>query len=177
MTWVGTVSGRKVDFLAPDPEQITIEDIATGLSHINRFAGQMTVPYSVAQHSVYCSIYCPSHPLDALMHDAPEAYMSDVPRPLKLMLSDWKELEHRLYGVIATKYGISPIIPPEVKNVDDRMLFTERRDIQPDHLPWTWRRQPYLWRVKPWGPKRAKREFLRRFHALRKGEECRSLSA
>jgi hypothetical protein len=174
MTWVGTVSGRKIDFLAPDPDELVIEDIATGLAHINRFAGQTLVPYSVAQHSVYCSLYCPSHPFDALMHDFPEAYMSDVPRPLKRMLGEaWVELEHRLYEVGAAKFGMLPKIPPEVKDVDDRMLFTERRDIQPDHMPWPWKRNPYLWRIKPWGPKRAKAVFLKRFHQLSEAKQCR----
>lgn len=176
MTWIGTVSGRKIDFADPDPSEFDIEDIATGLSHINRFAGQTITPYSVAQHSVYCSLYCKSHPFDALMHDFPEAYMSDVPRPLKRMLTEWEALEKRVYAVGAAKWGLAFPIPPEVKEVDDRMLFTERRDVQPDHIAWPWRRNPYLWHVEPWTAKRAKSEFLKRFHEL-EGKRCESLAS
>lgn len=175
MSWIGTVSGRKIDFLEPDPDEFDIEDIAIGLAHINRFSGQTTVPYSVAQHSVLCSLYCKDYPFDALMHDFPEAYMSDVPRPLKLLLGDaWVDIEKRVYRVGAEKWGLNYPIPAPVKDVDDRMLFTERRDVQPDHIAWTWRRNPYLWHVDPWGPERAKCEFLKRFREL-EGKKCGQL--
>lgn len=167
MSFIGTVSGRKIDFLAPDVDEIDIEDIATGLAQVNRFCGQTEMPYSVAQHSVLCSLYCPDHAFVALMHDAPEAYMGDCPRPLKLLLgSAWKDIEYRLLEAIFTKYDLPIGDMPYVKNVDDRMLFTERRDIQPRHIPWPWRRNPYLWNITPWSAAKSKREFLKRFQYL-----------
>ena len=83
-TWMETISGKRVDLFSPDPSQIDIYDIAHQLSQINRFNGATKVPYSVAQHSLYVSMLVPEHlQLDALLHDAHEAYMGDINTPLK----------------------------------------------------------------------------------------------
>lgn len=178
--WLGTVSGRKIDFINPDPDEINIEDIATGLSNVARFAGQTEGHYSVAQHSHHCSVYCNEYPLEALLHDASEAYMGDCPRPLKDLLGDgWRDVENNLMEVIAAKFGFQWPLPPEVKDVDDRMLFTERRYFQPRHVPWPWRRQPYRVRLMAWLPHEARKKFLERFHyltAAKEEAECLQLS-
>lgn len=174
MTWISTMSGRKIDFLAPDPEQIHIEDIAAGLAAMPRWCGQTqfqdeAVHYSVAQHSCLCSDFCPEHALAALLHDAAEAYMGDCPRPLKQLLGGaWRECEERLQQAIFTRFGLPPEIPAAVKAVDDRMLMTERRDLQPHCPPWEsgpWP-EPFLWRIEPWSQNFARDEFLFAFRIL-----------
>ena len=144
-TEIGTRKGLALDFVDPHPDSIDIEDIAHCLSRIPRFCGHTLYKISVAQHCVLVAEQCPpEYKLEGLLHDAPEAYMMDCPRPLKNMLQPaWGEVEDRLYKVIAIKYGALPAIPKEVKTVDDRMLFTEKRDQQPYAPDWGWELEPY----------------------------------
>jgi len=86
MTWIGTVSGERLDYLNPLPERIRIEDIATGLSNgASRFVGQLEKRYTVAQHSVMVAYTVwvetkdPVISMQALLHDASEAYTGDCP--------------------------------------------------------------------------------------------------
>jgi 5'-deoxynucleotidase YfbR-like HD superfamily hydrolase len=173
MTWISTLSGRKIDFIHPDPGQIDIEDIAAGLAAMPRWCGQTVfagkpVHYSVAQHSVYCSRMCPTHGLAALLHDAAEAYMGDCPRPLKDFLRQaWADVEGRLLATIFKKFGLDPFIPPAVKAIDDRLLMTERRDLQPHCPPWDWHGpDPFTWNIAPVAPSQARAMFLKRFTDL-----------
>jgi len=78
-SFIQTYSGKRIDFENPDPDQIDIVDIAHGLSNLCRFSGQSKYFYSVAQHSFYVSLVCKENKLQALLHDATEAYMADVP--------------------------------------------------------------------------------------------------
>lgn len=178
MTWISTLSGRKIDLLAPDPDQIDIEDVAAGLAALPRWCGQTqargrAVHYSVAQHSWLCSKRCPTHALAALLHDAAEAYMGDCPRPLKALLGGaWHEIESRLQAAIFARYGLPPEIPAAVKRVDDRLLMTERRDLQPLCPPWDPRGdgsdwpKPYPWHVAPWPPGQARVAFAAQLRRL-----------
>jgi 5'-deoxynucleotidase YfbR-like HD superfamily hydrolase len=110
-----TVSGRKIDVLNPDPKDISIEDIAWGLSRIPRFCGATIpfVPYSVAQHSIQVmkecnSIRAPGPKMfnlafHGLMHDAAEAYIGDIPSPIKQIpgfKEKIKEVENKLLATI-----------------------------------------------------------------------------
>jgi 5'-deoxynucleotidase YfbR-like HD superfamily hydrolase len=171
-SWVGTASGRKVDFLAPDPEQITIEDIATGLANVCRFGGQVDAHYSVAQHCVLASFLVPKgDELAALLHDAEEAYTGDCPRPLKHLLgAKWREVQDRLSAVILTKFGLASKLPATVKETDNRLLVTERDQFQPRGPEWTgaWLDgvAPYAIAIKPMTPAEARRVFLERFAEL-----------
>ena len=81
MSYIATSTEKHIDFVNITPDQICIEDIARGLSNECRFAGQLESFYSVAQHSVYVSqIVPPEYALEALLHDAAEAYIKDIPR-------------------------------------------------------------------------------------------------
>jgi len=149
---IATYSGRVISPLDPDPAQIAIEDIAHALSNQCRFTGHVRTFYSVAEHSVRCvrelidqNFYFPilEYPdppeeLDllgwTLLHDASEAYLSDIARPVKQGLGFggiYREVETRLMEVIATKYRLSWPQPDEVTRVDDVMLRTEQRDLMP----------------------------------------------
>lgn len=104
-TTIDTQSGRRIDFAAPDPAEICIEDIAAGLAKVCRFGGQATAFYSVAQHAVLVRrlvIERGRHDLGlvALHHDSHEAYACDIPKPLKHLLPSYVEVADRLDAAI-----------------------------------------------------------------------------
>lgn len=133
MTWLTTFTGKEFDYLEPTVDSICIEDIAKGLSHECRFAGQINQFYSVAQHCVECSYIVPAQfALEALLHDATEAYCKDIPSPLKWLLDDYKKIERNLDRIIRNKFGLSIFESKEVKHADLVMLATERRDLLPN---------------------------------------------
>lgn len=120
MSWIITASNKKLDYRKPDPDQIIIEDIATGLSNMPRFAGQIKQFYSVAEHCILAerqyvqsvsvkSIRLPDKEIckAILMHDATEAYMCDIPTPLKRLLPDYQFFETLLDTTIKIKFDIS----------------------------------------------------------------------
>jgi hypothetical protein len=123
---IRTFTGKYVNVFDPDPDTICIEDIAHALSQQIRFGGHLPQPYTVAQHSLFCSYLAEDeHKLAALMHDASEAYLLDVPRPVKLKLCNYKEIEDKLMEVIAAKYGFAFPFDPNIKVVDEQMLRSE----------------------------------------------------
>lgn len=173
MGWISTAGGHKVDYEDPDPDEITIEDIARGLSNICRFAGQIDFFYSVAQHSILVAERVPvQHALAGLLHDASEAYCQDIPRDLKQMLPDYKVIEDRMMGVILTKFGLPAKLPPSVKEADNRLLLSEKRDLQPRGLDWGWKLTPYPEKITPWAPHIARVKFLAMFTRLSKEQEA-----
>jgi hypothetical protein len=123
---IRTYSGKSFDLSIRDPDSITIEDIAHGLSHQPRFAGQLKKFYTVAQHSVLVASLVPDeHKLAALMHDSAEAYMGDMPSPFKKMMPDFKYLEYELLAVISEKYGFEYPFTAHIKKADTTLLKME----------------------------------------------------
>lgn len=123
-------SGNYFDFENIESNKIEISDIAHGLSNVCRFAGQCPEFYSVAQHSVLVSQLLPPHlQLQGLLHDASEAYMGDVAKPLKNLLPDYVALEKRVEAHIFESFGLPSTLDYMVKNADMRLLRTEQRDI------------------------------------------------
>lgn len=170
MTQLTTWSGRKVDYANPSPEDINIVDIATALSRECRYAGHASHFYSVAQHSVLCSrIVPPEHAVEALLHDAAEAYIKDIPTPLKRMLPDYKVIEARFDWAIRVQFGL-PLEPSKVvKDADNILLVTEVRDLFPSgrvlhKVPVP--AEPMNGRIWPLAPETAKDQFLDRFNFL-----------
>lgn len=162
-------SGADFDFLDPWSSDFTIDDIAHGLSNICRYSGQCESFYSVAEHSLLVSETAIGYELEALMHDAAEAFLGDITRPLKQMLPDYKRLEADVERAIFLRFGIQLPVPLEVKQADLRVLAAEQRQIMPrgtddwlcgQHIT------PATVIVRNLAPTEAKREWLERFHAL-----------
>ena len=174
--YLQTVSGRRVNPFDPDPEQLDIEDIARALANLCRFGGHSRVFYSVAQHSVIVSELVEQRGGDAedvfaaLMHDASEAYLGDMPHPIKHrspLGAAFKAAEGHLEDGIRERFGIKPDVP-EIKRADRALLATERRVFSGES--WHW---PELDGVEPldlelsaWSPEEAARVFRERFAEL-----------
>lgn len=127
-SWIMSYTGRKFWPLDPRAEDIDIVDIAHALSNICRFTGHVRTFYSVAEHCVLASRHVPpEHALAALLHDASEAYLCDIARPVKYQptMAFYREAETRLEHVICDRFGVD-IYDPHVRKIDDRMLVTER---------------------------------------------------
>lgn len=171
--WVQTYTGRKVFPLYLHPAEVCIEDIAHALSNVCRFTGHSSAFYSVAQHSVYVSFYCePADALAGLLHDATEAYLLDLPRPLKRHadFAFYRTAEADAHRAIAAAFGLPEQIPASVLEADARILATEARDLMsPLHPDWIARAEPYPRRVYPWSPELAKELFTNRFFYLTAG--------
>lgn len=133
MPWIQTYTGKKIDIERPSSKLIDIRDIAHGLSLQCRFAGQCRTFYSIAQHSIYAYQLCKDQPFDirmwALLHDAAEAYISDVSTPVKKLLESYDYYEIKLLLKISDRFGLSKEIPNYVKKVDKVLLMTEARDL------------------------------------------------
>jgi 5'-deoxynucleotidase YfbR-like HD superfamily hydrolase len=130
-----TVSGLAIDLLHPAPNAIHIIDIAHGLALQCRFAGQIREFYSVAQHSVLVSQLVPREDaLWGLLHDASEAYISDVPAPLKEtpFLTGYRMVEAGLMNAVLKQFGMVCQYcdePRSVRLADKVALATEFRDL------------------------------------------------
>jgi uncharacterized protein len=132
MTYIRTRSGIKFDYVNPTVDMIISSDIALGLSNTCRFAGQCSSFYSVAQHSVLVSeLVEPQFAVCALLHDASEAYMTDIPRPLKKLLPDYKLIEDKVMSVISEKFKFDWPMPEEVKVADNLALAMEAYSFMP----------------------------------------------
>lgn len=171
MSYIETHTGNHVDLAAPRTHTISIIDIAHALSHINRFTGHTPEAYSVAQHSVMASHLVPPHlALEALLHDATEAYLGDVSSPLKAMLPDYQRIEAQLDMVIRLKFGLPAEMSPDVKHADLVMLATEKRDLlrSTDHWPLLDGIEPMKSPIYAWHAQIARTIFLTRFRELTK---------
>ena len=172
-------SGAWFDFCAPGDSAFTIEDIAHGLANICRYSGQCSKFYSVAEHSMLVSEVAAGFEFEALLHDAAEAFMGDITRPLKQMLPEYKRIEREVEKAIFGRFGIPSPLPPEVKNADLKVLATEQRQIMPKGTDGWVRSQkiiPAHVAIRHLSPDEAKRAFLARYEVLRRAYQLRTVS-
>ncbi|MGO8184148.1 hypothetical protein [Rhizobium leguminosarum] len=164
-------SGATLDFLDPDSSDFTIDDIAHGLSNICRYSGQCEDFYSVAEHSILVSDVAREYAFEALLHDAAEAFLGDITRPLKQLLPDFRLIEKNVERVILSRFGLAPSLPEQVKVADLRVLAAEQAQIMPIGLnAWAFGAGivPADVRVRFFTPQIAKLRFLERFDELTK---------
>jgi hypothetical protein len=126
---IRTASGGIINFHGPDPGQITLEDIARGLANVCRYSGQVRQFYSVAEHCIMVSRHAPLHLKPyALIHDAAEAYIGDVPRPVKLLCPEYQAVEHRVEQAILKRFNIGQPSSGDlyiIKTLDNASLLLE----------------------------------------------------
>ncbi|MCG3463088.1 HD family hydrolase [Xenorhabdus bovienii] len=171
MSWLTTYTKKHIYLSNISESSICLEDIAQGLSNECRYAGQIQQFYSVAEHSVLVSkLVEPEFALEALLHDATEAYLKDLPSPLKAILPEYQKLERQLYVVIADKFGIPHETSAAVKQADLALLATERQQLEiagDEYWPCLNGVNPVEWLVIiPFTPIQARYRFLARFHEL-----------
>lgn len=166
--WMQTFTGRQFYPLDPRPEDIDIVDIAHALSMQCRYNGHVHTFMSVAEHCVLVSqVVAPEFALWGLLHDATEAYVGDMIRPLKLHMPEYRAVEDRVMLAIAQRFGIAPTMPPEVKTADSRILLDERAALLGAPAgDWNVAGEPYGIEIPAWDPQTAETQYLQRFMAL-----------
>lgn len=164
--WVQTWGGECFDLLEPEAGQVFFADIAHALSNICRFNGHCTRFYSVAEHSVVMSRLVPSDLARwALFHDATEAYVGDMVRPLKEILPAFKRIEEGVARAIAKRFGLGDR-PAALRVHDLRMLATEAEQLMDgQRRPWGSLQgvAPFDVALPCWPPQEAARQFFARF--------------
>lgn len=135
--YIETISGRKIDFHNPDPDQIVIEDIVHALRNTCRFGGFVNQFYSVMRHSANVALLVPDRlKYQAILHDAAEAYIGDMPTPFKYAMQDFLDLESRIQAAINSKFGLPDKMPNIIKMADRVALMTERDHLKPGGMVW-----------------------------------------
>lgn len=137
---MNTYTGKQFDPMHISTEDICMEDIAHALSLLCRGGGQLLWFYSVGQHSVNCAKEAAARGwsnrmiLACLLHDASEAYISDIIRPVKMYLKNYLEIEDMIMKVILKRFGLNDLTPEENrkwKQIDNEMLDNELRTLLP----------------------------------------------
>ncbi len=131
--WIQTYSGCRFSPTNPSPKNIFIKDIAHSLSNQCRFTGHTRHFYSTAQHSVLVARLCPFWcKLEGLLHDAGEAYLVDLARPVKYgtaLGEPFRQLERAIDEAIAERYRLTYPWPAEVKRADNTVLLAEKEQL------------------------------------------------
>jgi 5'-deoxynucleotidase YfbR-like HD superfamily hydrolase len=133
-----TFTGKWFDVLDPDPDRICLEDIAGALSKLCRFGGHCNLFYSVAEHSLLASDLA-MRAFDGnimlarwgLLHDASEAYVVDLPRPIKRQIAEYVRIEDKIQEAIAKRFRLPWPMPTEVHECDHALLAEELRVYMP----------------------------------------------
>lgn len=164
--------------MALRPDDVWIEDIAHALGNQCRYSGHTREFYSVAEHSVRVAhiLEESGQPweivLFGLLHDAAEAYLVDLPRPLKrdsALGAAYIEAEERCLRAVMCHFGLWRPEPPCVRAADLTMLATERRDLMPGDDVWEVIADvaPLPEQIEPWEPRDARETFLFEYHRFR----------
>lgn len=166
-------TGACVDLLMPDLTPVRLTDIATSLARLPRFLGHTrgACGYTVAQHSVHTAVLAARSGLQrelqaaALLRDAHEAFIGNIPTPVKSLLGErLATLEERLLRAVFARFGVPPRLATvlELRKLDLVALATERRDLLHESA-WPWRIElptPDPDRLEPWPEAVAHSHFL-----------------
>lgn len=168
--WMQTHSDIKFDPYNIKPEDISILDIAHSLANTCRWGGHCKEFYSVAQHSIeVMHRVSPPNKLAALLHDAAETYIGDMPSPIKATLPDYKRLEEIIMTAIADKFEFQLPLNQEIKDADKFACIWEAHNLLRDTAlveQWGGKNpEPYR-KIKCWSPATAKYSFIHEFERL-----------
>ena len=164
-----TYRGKRFDLLNASPEDFGVEDIAHALSNLCRFTGHTKVFFSVAQHSVLISeLVPPADALWGLLHDATEAYINDMARPVKHhpAMAEYRKLEKTMMATICLAFHLPAEMPASVKRLDGLMVVTEGRQLLVPPPEWTNGADYLPIEIEPLSPEDAEQAFLNRFDQL-----------
>jgi len=169
-----TFNGRKYWPMSPRPHEVHIEDIAHSLSLQCRYAGHCIKFYSVAEHSVLiarhlAAKHAPEVALAGLLHDAPEAYCVDIPRPLKPYLTNYRAIEQDNWLAIAARFQLNRELPREVHEADNRIIADELVNLREMSWHARYAGKELGVKLRYWSPEEAETEFLATFDALMAG--------
>ena len=153
-------SGVLFDVFNPKKEDIKIEDIAHALSNICRYGGHSPKFYSVAQHSVLCSLkgVTPQEQMECLCHDFSEAYLVDLPSPIKKNMPIYVEIENNLLKLIYERYNLNFPLSDRVHKIDKQILKFEYKRFYDNFVDK---------KFSFWTPEEAKIKLLARFSKLK----------
>lgn len=172
--WMQTFTGKQFWPLDPRADEICIEDIAHSLSMQCRYAGHCQRFYSVAEHSIHVSyVIEPEFAIYGLLHDAAEAYLVDVPRPVKPFLDGYRAMEDRLWEEICYRFNLwtDRVKEAAIKRADNAVLLAEKPVLMPHTpAPWNVPGEPADVRIVGYTPEQASRMFRERFHELTTGK-------
>lgn len=178
MTWITTHSGTRFPVLEARLEHVVLDDIAHSLSMQCRYNGHVPQFYSVAEHCVLVAEWVERRTknkllaLEALMHDASEAYLCDIPAPFKPLLTNYREIEIQVERLVARRFNLAYPWHDRAKEADKRIVLNEYAELfEPTHGPCDW--EPFQG-VEPldecnlvlFDPDEAKDAFLTTFHRL-----------
>ena len=180
--WMQTHSGLAFYPLDPAPEDIVPTDIAHSLAMQCRYNGHVRRFYSVAEHCVLMSDWMLEHAdvsysdadarelaLWALLHDAAEAYIGDMVRPLKINMPTFVALDELVTAAVARRFALDDAaIPSAVKTIDTRILLDERAALL-SAPPRDWAlgdMEPLGVKIRGWEPSIAKWEYIARLRDL-----------
>lgn len=175
--WMQTFTGRAFFPLAVNVNDINEFDIAHSLAFQCRYNGHTSKFYSVAEHAYHMSYIVPEEDaLWALLHDAPEAYIGDMVRPLKKTMPEFRALDEKIMEAICEKFELHQnFMPDSVLEADNRIIENERLALlrEPPY-PWTIHGDPYPDLViEAWAPEVAEFKFYNRLQELIQNREVR----
>jgi hypothetical protein len=170
--FVETFTGRAFYPMAPRVEDFSIIDIAHHLSNDCRYSGATQYFYCTAQHCCLLADYVEKERkgtaldcLQILMHDGAEAYLRDIPRPIKQHLPQYRQWDFTLTMAMRSWLGWENIpIPSWQDELDSRIIADEREHIMGDSgLNWQHDVEPLGIAIEPWGSRFAEQQFLMRY--------------
>jgi len=172
MSYITTATGKHFDPINPEEELLDINDIAHSLSLICRANGHIKHFYSVAQHSIACAKEATARGYErdiilfCLLHDASEAYLSDVTRPVKKDLSYYLDTEERLQNLIWKHFAGRVPNGDDRKlifEIDDQMLSKEFHELMPEDIDDSYLKLVSDVRCEERRPEEVREEFVSMF--------------